>query len=202
QLAAQLTVSRQAVSKWELDETMPDTENVIQLSRLFGVTCDYLLREEVDEPGAPQPAPGETHLDQRGWIHNATVLSLTVCAMGLLMAVGGALYSVSPVPTVIALIVQLAGILIFELSVPRMGGGKAAARLTFYASASWLVLFIPLPLLTRAFFAMIGWSQRPRRLFLFCVLLYVLICGSVTAALVVIRRRQKGQAPEFRQKAD
>ena len=63
QLAARLTVSRQAVSKWELDDTMPDTENVIQLSRIFGVSCDYLLREEVDEPGAalavqdlPQPA--------------------------------------------------------------------------------------------------------------------------------------------------
>ena len=36
QLAARLTVSRQAVSKWELDDAMPDTENVIQLSRLFG----------------------------------------------------------------------------------------------------------------------------------------------------------------------
>ena len=60
QLAAQLTVSRQAVSKWELDETMPDTENVVQLSRIFGVSCDYLLRDEVDEQGAAQPAdPGE-----------------------------------------------------------------------------------------------------------------------------------------------
>lgn len=55
QLAAQLTVSRQAVSRWELDDTMPDTENVIQLSRLFGVSCDYLLRDEVNEQGAPLP---------------------------------------------------------------------------------------------------------------------------------------------------
>ena len=43
QLASQLAVSRQAVSKWELDETMPDTENVIQLSRIFGVSCDYQI---------------------------------------------------------------------------------------------------------------------------------------------------------------
>ena len=83
QLAAQLTVSRQAVSKWELDDTMPDTENVVQLSRLFGVSCDYLLRDEIDEPGAApavqepplpepepsQPAPGEVHLDQIGRAH-------------------------------------------------------------------------------------------------------------------------------------
>ena len=57
QLAARLTVSRQAVSKWELDESTPDTENVLQLSRLFGVSCDYLLRDEVDDPGAVQPRP-------------------------------------------------------------------------------------------------------------------------------------------------
>ena len=193
QLAGQLTVSRQAVSKWELDETMPDTDNVVQLSRLFGVSCDYLLRDEVDEPGTPvQPAaPGETPLTQQGWIHSATVLSLIVCAMGLLLAVGGGLYSTSPGPTVIALIIQLGGILIFELAVPRMGGHKAMARLKFYAIASWLVLFIPLPLLVRGFLALSGWSYRPRHLFLFCVLLYVLLSGSVTVALFVVRRQQR-----------
>ena len=200
QLAAQLAVSRQAVSKWELNEAVPDTENVVQLSRLFEVTCDYLLREEVDEAGAPLSAstPGETHLDRRGWIRSATVLALTMCAMGLLMAVGGALYTVTPVPTVVALMIQLGGVLVFELAVPRMGGQKAMARLTFYAAASWLVVFIPLPLLVRGFLSLSGWSYRPRSLFLFCVLLYVLICGAVTAALAVIRR-QKRNATDFGQ---
>ena len=195
QLAGQLTVSRQAVSKWELDETMPDTDNVIQLSRLFGVTCDYLLRDEVDEPGAPvQPAtPGETPLTQQGWIHSATVLSLIVCAIGLLFAIGGGLYSTSPGPTAIALIIQLGGILIFELAVPRMGNLKTMARLRFYAIASWLVLFIPLPLLVRGFLSLSGWSYRPRNLFLFCVLFYVLLSGSVTVALLVVRRRQRAK---------
>ena len=191
QLAAQLTVSRQAVSKWELDETMPDTENVIQLSRLFGVSCDYLLRDEVDEQGAaPAPAPGETHLDEGGWIHNATVLSLTVCVLGLLFAIGGALYSTSAGPTAIAIMIQLGGILIFELAVPRMGDYKIPARLSFYAIACWLVLFIPLPLLVRGFLSLSGWSYRPSHLFLFCVLFYVLICASVTAALLTLRHRQ------------
>ena len=41
-----------SVSKWELDDEVQDTENVVQLSRIFGVSCDYLLREEVDEPDA------------------------------------------------------------------------------------------------------------------------------------------------------
>lgn len=43
QLAAQVNVSRQAVSKWELDAAMPDTDNILQISKLFKVTTDYLL---------------------------------------------------------------------------------------------------------------------------------------------------------------
>ena len=50
QLADALGVSRQAVSKWELDATLPDTANVVALGKLFGVTTDYLLVE--DETGA------------------------------------------------------------------------------------------------------------------------------------------------------
>ena len=44
QLAMQISVSRQAISKWELGESVPDVENIIQLSELFQVTTDYLLK--------------------------------------------------------------------------------------------------------------------------------------------------------------
>ena len=47
-LASQLTVSRQAVSKWELDSSLPDTENIIQISKLFNVSIDYLLKDEIE----------------------------------------------------------------------------------------------------------------------------------------------------------
>lgn len=46
QLASQINVSRQSLSKWELDTALPDTEHVIQLSKLFNVSTDYLLMEE------------------------------------------------------------------------------------------------------------------------------------------------------------
>ena len=48
ELAGRLTVSRQAISKWELGESIPDTENVVQLSKLFGVSTDYLLNDEYE----------------------------------------------------------------------------------------------------------------------------------------------------------
>ena len=42
-LAERLDVSRQAVSRWERDETMPDPDKIVVLADLFGVTTDYLL---------------------------------------------------------------------------------------------------------------------------------------------------------------
>ncbi|RHR29793.1 XRE family transcriptional regulator [Clostridium sp. AF19-22AC] len=49
-LASRLGVSRQAVSKWELNESVPDTENVVELGRIFRVSLDYLLKAEISEP--------------------------------------------------------------------------------------------------------------------------------------------------------
>ena len=43
ELAAQLGVTRQSVSKWEGAQSVPDVDKVLQLSRLFGVSTDYLL---------------------------------------------------------------------------------------------------------------------------------------------------------------
>lgn len=46
-LSEQLKVSRQAISKWELGESLPDTENVVCLSKFFGVSIDYLLNDDI-----------------------------------------------------------------------------------------------------------------------------------------------------------
>ena len=48
ELANRITVSRQAVSKWELGTAVPDTDNIVQLSELFGVTTDYLIKDGLD----------------------------------------------------------------------------------------------------------------------------------------------------------
>lgn len=52
ELAERVGVSRQSLSKWESDAALPDTANVIALADMFGVTTDYLLRED-----GPTPAP-------------------------------------------------------------------------------------------------------------------------------------------------
>lgn len=50
ELASQLGVSRQSVSKWEGAQSVPDMEKILQLSNIFGVSTDYLLKDEITEP--------------------------------------------------------------------------------------------------------------------------------------------------------
>ena len=49
ELAQQLGVSRQSVSKWEATNAMPDITKVVQMSELFGVSVDYLLKDNADD---------------------------------------------------------------------------------------------------------------------------------------------------------
>lgn len=46
ELAEKLEVSRQAISRWEMGLAMPDASNLLQLSKLFKVTVDYLINDE------------------------------------------------------------------------------------------------------------------------------------------------------------
>ena len=56
-LAEALSVTRQAVSKWEADAALPETGKLLPLARLLGCTADYLLGSSEAEAGAPQGAP-------------------------------------------------------------------------------------------------------------------------------------------------
>ena len=57
-LAEALEVSRQSVSKWETDASVPDLEKLVKLSDLFGVSLDTLVRGEATlPPQMPEPVP-------------------------------------------------------------------------------------------------------------------------------------------------
>ena len=47
EMAEKLSVSRQAVSKWESAQSTPDLQKVLRLAEIFGVSTDYLLKDEL-----------------------------------------------------------------------------------------------------------------------------------------------------------
>ena len=60
ELAEKMNVSRQAVSKWEGAQSIPDLEKILQLSVLFGVTTDYLLKDEIEDEEFTDGVSSET----------------------------------------------------------------------------------------------------------------------------------------------
>lgn len=80
QLAEQLGVSRQAVSKWESGKAVPESETLISISEYFGVTLDYLMKENysqsklVTDEGATQTNNGR----------EKRILGLVTCLIGMI----------------------------------------------------------------------------------------------------------------------
>lgn len=114
ELASKITVSRQAVSKWELNEAIPDTENIIQLSKILGVSIDFLLNDEI-ESVKEIPVVKETTIKLKKKYNNlwAIVLIISIIialfignAVNVEMTVGLALICLSII-IVIGLLINL-----------------------------------------------------------------------------------------------
>lgn len=105
ELAEQLNVSRQSVSKWESGMSIPDLNKIIAMSELFGVSTDYLLKDALDAPtpsetdGKDAAAPARTvtaeeaneylaAVEKHSW---RIVLGVALCILSpiLLILLGG-----------------------------------------------------------------------------------------------------------------
>ena len=91
-LADQLGVSRQAISRWETGAVQPLADSVKSLAQVFQVSTDYLLSDDLDDPTLPQPTtmpqeeptPTRKH---RKWL--LALAALTAAAALVLVAVMG-----------------------------------------------------------------------------------------------------------------
>lgn len=94
-LAEKLNVSRQAVSRWEMGTALPDASNLLQLSKLFSVSADFLLNDEYEAgdaaptnqentcpAGEPVPSTLQTASTPNGKIRK--IAGLCIAAAGLL----------------------------------------------------------------------------------------------------------------------
>lgn len=97
-MAEKLNVSRQSVSKWETNASIPELDKLIQLSDLFGVTLDELVRsDEINPTAQAQHEPMHPQIIVQKSVSTQKVIGFILLALGLLccilaLAIGGGLF--------------------------------------------------------------------------------------------------------------
>ena len=92
QLAEQLSVSRQAISKWESGQSVPESDKLIVISNYFKVSLDYLLKEESEQETITEtPATDDSMQtnDRTKWL-----LGIITCVGGILCLIVWGLLSI------------------------------------------------------------------------------------------------------------
>ena len=132
ELAGQLGVTRQSVSKWEGAQSVPDLDKVVQMSRLFGVSTDYLLKDEMEDEEFVEAAEEEAPLRKVTMEQAARYLALRkACAPKIALAVAMCIVS----PVVIILLAALADARIGGISEDLAAGIGVSVILVLVAAA-------------------------------------------------------------------
>lgn len=90
--AENIGVSRQAISRWEIGTATPDMQNLLAISKLFSVSTDYLIRDEIDDKKSdiPKSSPEETaaHEKKKAKTYSAaknTIINILIKLPSLLL---------------------------------------------------------------------------------------------------------------------
>lgn len=91
ELAEQMNVTRQAVSKWEGAQAVPDLDKMLRLSQLFGVSTDYLLKDEIETaqpvPGAEESTLRRVTMEEANAFLSAKAATAQPIALGVLLCI-------------------------------------------------------------------------------------------------------------------
>ena len=145
-LADQLGVSRQAVSKWESEQSMPDLDKIISMSDYFEVTTDYLLKGI--EPVVQKEE--EQSIKHRRMASNICyLLSLGLVGLGIILSIILADFLKISVLLTPVLIVQGVGLLVWGT-----GRNLSEVRPSFQVKLALILflLFVPLGFLSNVLF--------------------------------------------------
>ncbi len=138
ELAEQINVSRQSVSKWEGAQSIPDLEKIIRLSELFGVSTDYLLKDEIEEPEAMR-CDKEFYSTRRISLESATEFIETKRKTATYIAIATFLCIISPVCLI--LLSTFAEMNLFSISENLAAGIGLIVLFVFVAVAVALYIF-------------------------------------------------------------
>ena len=139
ELAENIGVSRQAVSKWESEQSVPDLEKIISLSNYFNVTTDYLLKG----------IESNNHTIRKNnniYIFNVVATTLTILGLILSTFIWTATQEVGGI--IGGLIFIVLGIMVFAIGIYQSDGKeKIIAKSKFWKINVWTITFIPLALI-------------------------------------------------------
>ncbi|NLW74721.1 MAG: helix-turn-helix transcriptional regulator [Clostridiales bacterium] len=99
ELAEKLNVSRQSISKWESAASIPDINKIIELSAFFGVSTDYLLKDDIEE--VEYTDRDETDKRARVSVTEANDFIRQSALKGRQIGLGVVLCIISPVPLIL-----------------------------------------------------------------------------------------------------
>lgn len=130
ELADQLNVSRQSVSKWELNESVPDISNILALSEIYHVSTDYLLKDSIENDTK------ENRIDLM------IVISTCIVFIGLLSAYMLWKHYQNSICLLVGMLIQIIGIIVFEIFALPTHQQKYQRK--FFSINIWLLCFIPI----------------------------------------------------------
>ena len=185
-LAEEIPISRQAVSKWESGAAAPDTENVVRLSAIFGVSTDYLLHDDfTGDEDIPAVKRREEELQKARNRDTAMMVLMGIMAMGLFWQLVGALIYQSHLIVLLGMTAHIVIIIAFEALFRRYQGDPEAReqRLLLWQLTVWFVSLFPCAALTRILWAF--WPGPHLHIWevLSPLLLYLPLCLVVTLLL-------------------
>lgn len=187
ELADKVGVSRQAVSKWESEQSVPDIEKIMILSDYFEVTTDYLLKGIEPKPEVPDKTP-----DARIFSATGTVLNF----IGIIVAVIVWIEKQTSASVAIGLSLMATGCLIHFIG-QFIGKNKEAAVKYFFILNIWILSLIPISCIFNFIDGTLGgfwWTftpipQRGNSLisYGFCWLFYIGVC--IFIDLVLLKKK-------------
>lgn len=141
ELADKVGVSRQAVSKWESEQSTPDIEKVILLSDYFDVTTDYLLKgiEPVSE-----------NITRKSDARIFSLVASVVNFIGLVVAIMIWIERQTTSSVAAGLVLMAVGIMIFVIG-QFIGENKEQASKWFWIVNIWLLTLIPISCIFNVF---------------------------------------------------
>ncbi|MDP2814081.1 MAG: helix-turn-helix transcriptional regulator [Erysipelotrichaceae bacterium] len=141
QLAVQLEVSRQAVSRWELNESTPDTDKIILISRIFSVSTDHLLLENPEVSNAIETEGKLSNDLQRS--KSMTLAALFISFLGLIISFYSESFYIE-FGFIIGMSIQVGAIVFFEIMIQNIEPSiYHKTRKRFYLIDVWLFMFFP-----------------------------------------------------------